>query len=504
MGTPLFAREFPLSDVKHLLVETSWMRYFRWHVFFTDHTVGDRERMSEKIEIWGVKDPNISAQLAVADLMGLFQQEVGLDVTCKFLESGTTMPGDVLNAEKKPFAFTQTPITCIILHEKGLSTKLVAPLADIAGTQQVIIREASAIEKPADLEGKQIGMAQGAAVFIAIKNMSKDCNVNLDNVQFPHLLPHDQLAAFSDEKLDAIACWEPWTTKAQTMGGKFFFSGSRSEIPGMEGDVNWLVNQSCLIIPDDHLAQKPEIALAVIKVLKKATDLINNQRKEISKLLADFYGISRLELMMAMQKNRYAMDVDSLFRIGVLAFRDFLFENQRVTKRFTEPILYTTKFMELVAPELVKLRAPSETKVEIVEKDGIYYPSKIQFDYSNGSPLKFLLADDSRYVRIALSQAVKTIGGEVIGEAVTGAEAIELFAKLRPNFITMDLSMPGVSGVDAITGILQQDPRANIIVISGTNLDEVREEVFNLGVRMFITKPFDPKRVAALISSLVQ
>ena len=64
--------------------------------------------------------------------------------------------------------------------------------------------------------------------------------------------------------------------------------------------------------------------------------------------------------------------------------------------------------------------------------------------------------------------------------------------------------MPGVSGVDAITSILQQDPEANIIVISGTNLDEVREEVFNLGVRMFITKPFDPKRVAAVIGALVQ
>lgn len=117
--------------------------------------------------------------------------------------------------------------------------------------------------------------------------------------------------------------------------------------------------------------------------------------------------------------------------------------------------------------------------------------------------MRFLLADDSRFVRIALSQAIKIIGGAVIGEATTGREAIELFSQLRPNFITMDLSMPGVSGVEAITSILQEDPGVNIIVISGTNLDEVREEVFNLGVKMFITKPFDPMQVATIIGSLV-
>lgn len=461
--------------------------------------------MAEKIEIWGVKDPNISAQLALAATMDLFKGAVGdLEVSCRFLESGTTMPGDVLSAEKKPYAFTQTPITCIVLHEKGFPTKLVAPLADIAGTQQVVVHESSGIVKPTDLEGKQIGMAQGAAVFIAIKNMSKDCNVDLDNVRFANLLPHDQLAAFSDEKLEAIACWEPWTTKAQTMGGKFFFSGSRSEIPGIEGDVNWLVNQSCLIVPDEHLTRQPEIAVAILNVLRKATDLINNERKEMSKILAGFYGLSRLELMMAMQKNRYTMEIDSLFRIGVLAFRDFLHENGRVSKRFSESELYDTRLLEQVDPALVKLRGASEKTVAIVEKDGIYYPSELQLKYQRNAQLKFLLADDSRYVRIALSQAVKTLGGEVIGEATTGGEAIDLFGRLRPNFITMDLSMPGVSGVDAITSILQQDPEANIIVISGTNLDEVREEVFNLGVRMFITKPFDPKRVAAVIGALVQ
>ena len=458
--------------------------------------------MPETLEIWGVKDPNISAQLALAAKLDLFKRVAGLEVTCKFLESGTTMPDDVLNAEKKPFAFTQTPITAIVLHDKGFSTKLLAPLADIAGTQQVIISELSGISQPKDFEGKQVGMAQGAAVYIALRNMAKDCNVDLTQVQLVHMLPHDQLAAFGDGKLDAIACWEPWTTKAQTMGGKFYFSGSRSEIPGMEGEVNWLVNQSCLIVPDENLAKSPDIAIAILKVLKNATELINQRRKDVSKVLAGFFEISRLELMMAMQKNRYAMVIDNLFRIGVLGFRDFLHENRRVSTRFPEHLLYDIKYLKHVDPACVRLEADGLQKIVISEKNGVYYIESMTLSY-NGTPLKFLLADDSRYVRIALTKAVEILGGEVVGEASTGNEAIDKFSRLRPNFITMDLSMPGVSGVDAIKGILNLDPNVNIIVISGTNFQELREEVFRLGVKIFITKPFDPMQVATVIGSLI-
>ena len=158
--------------------------------------------MAEQLEIWGVKDPNVSSQLALAMKLDLFKQRAGLDISCKFIESGTTMPKDVLEAEKKPFAFTQTPISAILLHDNGLSTKIVAPLADIAGTQQLINREDSGISAPKDLEEKRVGMAKGAAVYIALVNMAEDCNIDIDKMYFINLLPHDQIAAFEDGATD--------------------------------------------------------------------------------------------------------------------------------------------------------------------------------------------------------------------------------------------------------------------------------------------------------------
>lgn len=458
--------------------------------------------MAHALELWGVSDPNISAQLALAAQLDLFRQEAGLEVNCRFIESGTTMPSDVLQAEQPPFAFTQTPISALMLRDQDFPTTIVAPLADIAGTQQVIIHEDSGISAPETLEGRRVGMAKGAAVYMALKNMANDCQVNMEAVEFVHLMPHDQLTAFEDRAVDAIACWEPWTTKALTLGGQFYFSGTQSKIPGFEGHINWLINQSCLIVPQAHAQSRPDDVIAVLQVLKKATDLLNADRKAMSRELADFFGVSRVELMMAMQKNTYSMTMDTLFRIGVLSFRDFLLETGRISRSYAEDDLYDTRFLDQAAPELVTLAGTAAQNYTIREQDGIYYRDDVAFA-SNGAPLRFVLADDSKFMRVTLKRVIRQIGGEVIGEATNGNEAIDLFGQLRPNVMTMDLSMPGVSGVDAIRSILDTDPAASIIVISGANLAELRQQVFDLGVKMFITKPFEPQTVGEVLANHV-
>jgi ABC-type nitrate/sulfonate/bicarbonate transport system substrate-binding protein/ActR/RegA family two-component response regulator len=460
--------------------------------------------MAATIEIWGVHDPNISAQLVLAHKLDLFKREAGLDVTCKFIESGTTMANDVVQANPPPFAVTQTPITALLLRERGMSTKLVAPLADIAGTQQVVIRNTSGISAPADLQGKRIGMARGAAIYLALQHMAKDCHVKLDEVEFMNLLPHEQIDAFRAGTLDAIASWEPWTTQAQRMGGVFYFSGTQSKIPGMEGDINWLINQSCLIVPDEHVQQHPDIVIALLNVLRKATDLLNHHRKNVADVLTGFFGINRLDLLFALQKNTYSLMVTNLFKLGILEFRDFLYDNGKISAKFPTEQLFDASLLQQVDRSLVFLEDTAAQNVPIVKVDGIYYREDFVLP-SNGAPLEFLIADDSRFVRSTLARAVAKIGGRIVAEVTTGSEVLETFAYMRSDVITMDLSMPGgVSGIEAIKIVLQIDPNVNVIVISGIDLDEVRKELFDLGVKMFITKPFQIEAVTDVLRTLVQ
>lgn len=458
--------------------------------------------MPKQLAIWGTLDPNVSAQLALAHQMDLFKREAGLDVSCKFLESGTTMPRDILKAEDKPFAFMQTPITAILLHDRGYNTKVVAPLADIAGTQQLIIRPTSGIVYPKDLEGKRVGIARDAALYIAITNMARDYDIDLGKVEFVDLSPNAQIEAFREGTLDVIACWEPWTTKVRNLGGCMYFSGARSEIPGMEGDVNWLIDQACLIVPDECLAEQSQEVVTILKVLRKATDLINGHRKEIVRELAAFFDVSREELIIAMRKNLYSMVFDNLFRIGILGFRDFLYHEGQVSKMLSEQELYDTTWLRKLDRSLILLEDTISQDVAVVEKPNVYYRKDVTL-VGDGRDIRFVIVDDSMVVRSSLAQTIEILGGEVLGEAATGQEAIEMFSELRPNFVTMDISMPGMSGIDAIKRIFQIDPETNIIVISGTYHQELREEVFDLGVKIFIAKPFDPLQIAEIIGLLL-
>ncbi len=307
------------------------------------------------IELYGVSDPNISGQLILAKEKGFFRDE-GLDVTYRLLSSGTIMPEEVMNAKKKPFAFTQTPITTLILREKGVDVKIAAPLADISGTQQIVVSKRAHIRNPSDLAGKKIGMAKGAAVYIAIQAMAKEFGLDLAAVEFVHLLPAQQLEAIELGSIDAMACWEPWTSKAQASGGKFLFSGARSEIPDNEGDINWLVDQSVLMTFQDNLERYPETVKALIRAFQKATRFINEHIDEAAEILAKPLALKQAELVHILSLNKYSMTMDNLFKIGLLSFRELLHQNGVISSTPPETDLYSTAFLKDVDPGLVLIK----------------------------------------------------------------------------------------------------------------------------------------------------
>lgn len=305
-----------------------------------------------KIELYGVSDPNISGQLILAQEKGFFQDE-GLDVSYRLLSSGTIMPEEIMNAGKRPFAFTQTPITTLVLQEKGLDVKIVAPLADISGTQQIVVHKNAGIHKPQDLQGKRIGMAKGAAVYIAVQAMAKEFGLDLNEVEFIHLLPAQQLEAMEKGEVDAIACWEPWTSKAQAIGGQFWFSGARSEIPENEGNINWLVDQSVLMTFRENLEHYPETVKALIRAFCKATQFINEHLEQAAEILAVPLSLGRKELQHILSLNKYSMTMDNLFKIGLLSFRELLHQNGVISTKPHETALYYSDFLKQVDQGLV-------------------------------------------------------------------------------------------------------------------------------------------------------
>ncbi|MGN1386029.1 MAG: ABC transporter substrate-binding protein, partial [Bacillus sp. (in: firmicutes)] len=265
-----------------------------------------------EIELVGVRDAQISSQQIIADKLGYFEEE-GLTVKNTLIESGPDI-GPMVAGGSAPISL-QTNFMDIILTSSGVDVKIVAPLAQIAGTQAVVAGKDADINSPKDLEGKTIGIPSGADVVIALENMAKEYDVDIDKIKVANLAPSDALTALENGNIDAIAAWEPFITKAISSGGKFLFSGTKNEL-GTNKDVNWMSVHSTLQVTDDYLEKNPNTIKAVIRALNKATDYINENREEAIKILAPELHLSEEELKEIMSRNVYDMTADESFMNG--------------------------------------------------------------------------------------------------------------------------------------------------------------------------------------------
>jgi DNA-binding NarL/FixJ family response regulator len=117
----------------------------------------------------------------------------------------------------------------------------------------------------------------------------------------------------------------------------------------------------------------------------------------------------------------------------------------------------------------------------------------------DGKKFRFLLVDDSRFARISLSKVVEQVGGEVVGEATSGEEALRLFEELRPDIVTMDMSLPDTDGITLVRRFMGINPHTLIILISGISHEEVIEEALRAGAEHFISKPLNLDKAVEIV-----
>lgn len=116
------------------------------------------------------------------------------------------------------------------------------------------------------------------------------------------------------------------------------------------------------------------------------------------------------------------------------------------------------------------------------------------------SKVRALVVDDSRVARSVVVRAFQQHGCEVVGLAENGEQAIEMFQRLKPDLVTLDLVMPQLDGVEALKQIKQIDPKAVVIVVSSINKKETVVECIRSGAANFLLKPFDPARVGEVLA----
>ncbi|NLM12506.1 MAG: response regulator [Epulopiscium sp.] len=103
---------------------------------------------------------------------------------------------------------------------------------------------------------------------------------------------------------------------------------------------------------------------------------------------------------------------------------------------------------------------------------------------------RVLIVDDAQFIRGTLKLMLEKNGFEVVGEAEDGYEAVNMYMALKPDIVTMDITMPDMDGIEALKKIKEFDKDANVVMITALGQEAFVKESIMLGAKGFIVKPF--------------
>jgi two-component system chemotaxis response regulator CheY len=106
-----------------------------------------------------------------------------------------------------------------------------------------------------------------------------------------------------------------------------------------------------------------------------------------------------------------------------------------------------------------------------------------------------LVTDDAAFMRMQLKNILTNLGHQVIGEAENGIIAVQKYKELKPDFVTMDITMPELNGIEAVKEIKKIDSNALIIMCSAMGQQYLVVDAIKAGAKDFVIKPFSPDRI---------
>jgi len=112
---------------------------------------------------------------------------------------------------------------------------------------------------------------------------------------------------------------------------------------------------------------------------------------------------------------------------------------------------------------------------------------------------RIMIVDDTLMMRTVLRRLLEAAGHEIVSEAINGEQAIINYAQFHPDLVTMDITMPGLGGIETIKNIIESDPAANIIVVSSLGQKHIIFQALQNGAKNFVLKPVTEERLLPII-----
>ncbi len=106
-----------------------------------------------------------------------------------------------------------------------------------------------------------------------------------------------------------------------------------------------------------------------------------------------------------------------------------------------------------------------------------------------------LIVDDAMFMRMMLKKIIESEGKYHVYEAPNGPEALTAYCRYRPRTVLLDISMPGMNGIEVLKCIREVDPHAYVVMCSAIGQESMIMEAMDNGAADFIIKPFRPEHI---------
>lgn len=116
---------------------------------------------------------------------------------------------------------------------------------------------------------------------------------------------------------------------------------------------------------------------------------------------------------------------------------------------------------------------------------------------------RILIVDDAAFMRMSLKAILESNGFEVVGEATNGMVGVQKYIELKPDLVTMDITMPELDGIGALQEIRRIDPNAKVVMVSAMGQEKFVRDSVIYGAKSFIVKPFKNDHVVKTLSQVL-
>jgi len=117
----------------------------------------------------------------------------------------------------------------------------------------------------------------------------------------------------------------------------------------------------------------------------------------------------------------------------------------------------------------------------------------------NATPVTAIVVDDEKLNREVMTAHLSAAGCDVVGTAADGPEAVQLFREARPDFVLLDINMPGLNGIDVLRAIKEDEPSAYVVMMTAVDGAGALEDCMIAGARDYIRKGIPADQIAPRI-----